>query len=162
MEDHFITILISVAGTLRRVKPQSNVLLDIACTVRTPYTEDPVISTVVLKFQEEMHSIYFILKYLDEMMDVNREMVNKFSGYLGASRKVLKTIVNGHVQDHTMAHRDKENKTLAQGMSSDDWQVKDFTAKDNKILKRIPHSALRIRQYGPGWVRSGRPFRGGT
>jgi vacuolar protein sorting-associated protein 54 len=49
----------------------------------------------------------------------------------------LKSVVNSHVQGYVTAHGDMESQALAQGMSSDTWQDKDFTAEDNEILRQI-------------------------
>lgn len=178
----FSTMFIGVAETLRRLKTQSSVLLDIACAIGNPDTEDPVKSPLIwlpigsqdpaihasrFEIQEEMHVALDLPNFLCQAVDVSYENINKIlrvrseqttslplahflryftlnlfftneceaiSGRAGTS---LKTIVNGHVQDFIQAHGDREKQVLAQGMDADNWQVKDFTAKDNEILKQI-------------------------
>ncbi|KAH8677897.1 Vps54-like protein-domain-containing protein [Xylariales sp. PMI_506] len=150
----FSTIFIGVIELLRRVKIQSNILLDIVCTVGNTDTE-------------EMQSMFDVPNLLGQVVDVSHEKIKKIlqvrseqttslpldsflrcftlnllyideceaiSGREGTS---LKTGVNGHIQDYIRAHGDMENRTLAQGMSSDTWQDKDFTAEANEILNQI-------------------------
>ncbi|KAJ2977987.1 hypothetical protein NUW58_g7638 [Xylaria curta] len=163
----FPTIFVGVIETIRRVKTQSSTILDIACTIENTGTEDPVKSPTVIEFREDMHGILDVPNLLGQAVDISHERINEIlrvrseqtislpltsflryfalnllfvneceaiSGQVGTS---LKAIVNDHIQDYITAHGDKENKALAQGMSSDNWQDKDFTAKDNAILGQI-------------------------
>ncbi|KAF4973626.1 hypothetical protein FZEAL_9270 [Fusarium zealandicum] len=178
----FLTIFIAVAETLRRLKTQSSILLDIACAIGNPDAEGSVKSPIVrspisspnpaenvsvFDIQEEMHIALDLSNLLGQAVDASHEKINKIlrvrseqttglplayflryytlnlffaneceaiSGRAGIS---LKTIVNGHIQDFIKAHGDRENQALAQGMGADTWQDKDFTAKDNEVLKHI-------------------------
>ncbi|KAI1823183.1 putative GARP complex component [Xylaria intraflava] len=163
----FSTIFTGVTETLKRVKTQSSVLLDIACTIGNTDTEDSVKFPTVLEFQKAMHSIFDVSNLLSQAVDISHEKINKIlhmrseqtiglplasflryftlnllfvnecesiSGQAGTS---LRSIVNSHIQDYITAHGDRENKMLIQGMSSDNWQDKDFTTKDTEILEQI-------------------------
>lgn len=181
-EKMLTTIFITVAETLRRFKTQSSILLDIACAIGDPNTEDaaksprirsPLISPTptddvsMFEIQEEMHAALDLPNLLDQSVDASQEKINKIlrvraeqtiglpltyfiryytlnlffanegeaiSGRAGSS---LRTIINGHIEDFIKTHSDGENQALAQGMSADTWQDKDFTAQDNEILKQI-------------------------
>ncbi|CAJ0553235.1 Ff.00g117470.m01.CDS01 [Fusarium sp. VM40] len=181
-EKMFTTIFITVAETLRRLKTQSSILLDIACAVGDPTTEDAAKSPKVLsplrsptptdnfsmfEIQEEMHAALDLPNLLDQAVDASHEKINKvlrvrneqtiglplayfiryytlnlfftneceaISGRDGSS---LRTVINSHIQDFIKTYSDSENQALAQGMSADTWQDKDFTAQDNEILKQI-------------------------
>jgi len=163
----FSTIFIGVTETLRRVKTQSSVLLDIACTVGKTNTEDAAKSPRIYEFQEEMHNTFGISNLLGEAVDVSQDKIikllrvrseqtislplasflryfnlnllfaNECEAVSGRAGTSLKTVVNGHIQDYITAHGERENRALAEGMSSDDWQDKDFTSRDNEILKLI-------------------------
>ncbi|KAM5341815.1 hypothetical protein ACJ41O_014846 [Fusarium nematophilum] len=75
---------------------------------------------------------YFLRYYTLNLLFANE--CEAISGRAGTS---LNTIVNGHIRDFIKALGDKENQALAQGMDADTWQDRDFTAKDNEILKQI-------------------------
>jgi vacuolar protein sorting-associated protein 54 len=85
------TVYISVAETLRRLKTQSMVLLDIACTIRKPNAMDPVRPSVdrspiespdtagnasIFEIQEEMHVALDLPSLLGQAVDVSHEMIN--------------------------------------------------------------------------------------
>ncbi|KAJ3543382.1 hypothetical protein NM208_g3609 [Fusarium decemcellulare] len=194
-EDIFTTIFIGVAETLRRLKTQSSILLDIACAIGNPDTEEPVKSPMIwspiaipdpsknlsmFEIQEEMHTALDLPNLLGQAVDVGHEKINKilwvrseqttglpltyFLRYYtlnlffaneceaisGRSGTSLKTVVNGHIQDFIKAHGDRENRALAQGMETDTWQDRDFTAKDNEILKQILECST---SDPPAWTR---------
>lgn len=181
-EKMFTTIFITVAETLRRLKTQSTILLDIACAVGDPTTVNPIKSPKIrspltsptatdhvsmFEIQEEMHAALDLSNLLDQAVDASHEKINKIlrvrteqmiglplayfiryytlnlfftneceaiSGRDGSS---LKTVINSHTQDFIKAHSEGENQALAQGMGANSWQDKDFTARDDGILKQI-------------------------
>ncbi|TQN63853.1 Vacuolar protein sorting-associated protein 54 [Colletotrichum shisoi] len=88
----FSTIFITIAETLRRLKTQSSVLLDIACAVGNPDAEDPIQSSTIqshsgapnaavdgptLGILEEMHAALDLPNLLGEAVDASQEMINK-------------------------------------------------------------------------------------
>lgn len=175
-------IFTGVTETLRRLKTQSSVLLDIACGIprsegeeqghfsriqQTDGSQDPAMKSSLFAIQEEMHAVLDLPNLLSQAVDASHEKINKIlrlrteqcinlpldnflryftlslffanecesiSGQTGTS---LKTIVNAHVQGFIQAHGERETQSLAQGMDSDNWQVKDFTAKNDEILRQI-------------------------
>ncbi|KAI0190394.1 Vps54-like protein [Xylaria flabelliformis] len=160
-ESLFSSIFIGVTETLRRVKTQSSILLDLT------YTEDLAKAPVITELQEEIHNAFDISDFLGHAVDVgfeniikilrvrseqtinlplasflryftlNRLFANECEAISGRAGTSLKTVVNDHILSYITAYGDRENKTLADGMSSDDWQDKDFTARDNEILKLV-------------------------
>lgn len=88
----FSTIYISVTETLRQLKTQSRVLLDIACAIRNPDVEDLVKSPVIrspagspnpagkasiFEIQEEMHAALDLPSLLGQAVDVSHDKINK-------------------------------------------------------------------------------------
>ncbi|TIC90989.1 Vacuolar protein sorting-associated protein 54 [Colletotrichum higginsianum] len=90
----FSAIFISIAKTLRRLKTQSSVLLDIACAVGNPDAEDPIqiqSSTIqshggapnvagnapMLGILEEIHVALDLPNLLGEAVDASHEMINQ-------------------------------------------------------------------------------------
>ncbi|KAK4201390.1 vacuolar protein sorting-associated protein 54, chloroplastic [Triangularia verruculosa] len=91
-EGLFSTMFIGVAETLRRLKTQSSLLLDIACAIGNPGTEgqfrsplfrlrtggrDPPIHASRFEIQEEMHVALDLPKFLGQAVDVSYEKINK-------------------------------------------------------------------------------------
>ncbi|KAF4448551.1 garp complex component [Fusarium austroafricanum] len=91
-EKLFTTIFTSVAETLRRLKTQSSLLLDVACAVGDPTAEDPVKSPKIrsplssptpienvsmFEIQEEMHAALDLPNLLGQAVDVSHEKINK-------------------------------------------------------------------------------------
>ncbi|KAI8625544.1 putative GARP complex component [Xylariaceae sp. FL1651] len=166
-ESLFSSIFIAITETLRRVKTQSSILLDLAYTFENTDTEDFTKTPVINELQEEIHNSFDISNLLGQAVDVGFEKIIKIlrvrseqtanlpSAYFlryftlnllfvseceaisGRAGMSLKTVVNEHILSYITAHGDRENKILAEGMSSDDWQDKDFTARDNDILKLV-------------------------
>lgn len=174
------TIYVGVAETLRRLKTQSGVLLDVACTVGNPDADNSVKSPVirsptkspsgdplVFEAQEEMHAALDLSSLLTQAVDVGHGKISKIlqvrseqtaslplayflryftlnlffaheceaiSGRVGV---LLKTAVDGHIRGFIKVQRDREIQTLAQGMSSDNWQDKDFTAGDTRMFEQV-------------------------
>lgn len=171
------TIYVAVAETLRRLKTQSGLLLDIACAVGNPDADSSVKAPAIRSptqsssgnshLLEEMHAALDLPSLLTQVVDVTHERISKvlqvrseqtasfplayflryftlslffsqeceaISGQTGAS---LKTAVDGHIRGFIKVQRDREIQALAQGMSSDNWQDKDFTAEDTRMLEQI-------------------------
>ncbi|KAG5661366.1 hypothetical protein KAF25_005488, partial [Fusarium avenaceum] len=91
-EKMFTTIFITVAETLRRLKTQSSILLDIACVIGDPTTEDaaksprirsplssptPTDNFSMFEIQEEMHAALDLPRLLDQAVDASHEKINK-------------------------------------------------------------------------------------
>jgi vacuolar protein sorting-associated protein 54 len=91
-EELFASIYIGVAETLRRLKTQSRVLLDIACAIGSPDAADGVKSPVLrsplgspspgvapsmFEIQEEMHVALDLTNLLGQAVDVSHEKINK-------------------------------------------------------------------------------------
>ncbi|KAF6835265.1 garp complex component [Colletotrichum musicola] len=163
-------IFIGVTETLRRLKTQPSVLLDLACTIRNPDlkplnrnadTQSPI------EIQEEIYLALDPSSLLGQAVDVSHEKISKIlrvrseqtarlplayfiryftlnlyfvneceaiSGRIGTS---LNNIVNEHIQAFIEAHGKGKSQALAGGMDVDNWQVKDYTAKDSIILQQI-------------------------
>ncbi|MBE3045411.1 hypothetical protein IMZ48_23250 [Candidatus Bathyarchaeota archaeon] len=77
----FLTIYVSVTETLRRLKTQSGLLLDIACAVGNFVGDKSVKSSVtgagVLEAQEEMHAALDLPTLLGRAVDVSHEKITK-------------------------------------------------------------------------------------
>ncbi|KAF6786822.1 garp complex component [Colletotrichum sojae] len=176
-------IFIGVTETLRRLKTQSSVLLDLACTIRKPDLE-PLNSNLdtqppTFEIQEEMHLALDLSNLLGQAVDVSHEKISKIlrvrseqtarlplayfiryftlnlyfvneceaiSGRTGTS---LNNIVNDHIQAFIEAHGEGKSQALTRGMDVDNWQVKDYTAKDNVILQQILECST---SDPPAWV----------
>lgn len=91
-ERMFSTIFISVTETLRRLKTQSSILLDIACgiqnldgndPVKSPRLrdsdrrQDPAINAPTFEVQEEMHTALDLPGLLAQAVDISHEKINK-------------------------------------------------------------------------------------
>lgn len=166
-ESLFSSIFIGVAETLRRVKTQSSILLDLACTFENTDTDDLAKAPVSIDLQKEMHNSFDVSNLLDHAVDVAFEQIikilrarseqtinlplasflryftlnllfaNECEAISGRAGLSLKTVVNDHILSYITAHGDRENKILADEMSSDDWQDQGFTAKDDGILELV-------------------------
>ncbi|KAF2965227.1 hypothetical protein GQX73_g8350 [Xylaria multiplex] len=166
-ESLFSSIFIGITETLRRVKTQSRILLDLACTSENTDTEDLAKTPVTIELQEEIHNSFDVSNLLGYGVDIGFEKIikilrvrseqtinlplasflryftlnllfaNECEAISGRAGTSLKTVVNDHILSYIAAHGDREKKILADGMSSDDWQDKDFTARDNEILKLV-------------------------
>lgn len=166
-ESLFSSSFIGVTETLRRVKTQSSILLDLACTFENTDTEDLAKAPVIIELQAEIHNSFDVLNLLSHAVDVSFEEIikilrvrseqtinlplasflryftlnllfaNECEAISGRAGTSLKTVVNDHILSYITAHGDRENKILADGMSSDDWQDKSFTARDNEILELV-------------------------
>lgn len=88
----FSTIFIGVTETLRRVKTQSSVLLDIACAIGEPVVQDPVKHSMIQSpfgsgdpagdasifgIQEEVHVALDLSNLLRQAVDLGHENINK-------------------------------------------------------------------------------------
>ncbi|KAI0540049.1 putative GARP complex component [Xylaria digitata] len=166
-ESLFSSIFIGVTETLRRVKTQSSILLDLACTSENTDIEDLAKAPVIIELQEEIHDSFDVSKLWGHAVGVGFERIikilrvrseqtinlplasflryftlnllfaNKCEAISGRAGTSLKTVVNDNILSYIAAHGDRENKILADGMSSDDWQDKGFTARDNEILELV-------------------------
>ncbi|KAI1311983.1 putative GARP complex component [Xylaria venustula] len=166
-ENLFSSIFIGVTETLRRVKTQSSILLGLACTSENTDTEDVAKAPVITELQEEIHNSFDVSDLLGHAVDVGFEKIikilqvrskqtinlplasflcyftlnllfaNECEAISGRAGTSLKTVVNDHILSYITAYGDRENKILADGMSSDDWQDKDFTPRDNEILELV-------------------------
>jgi vacuolar protein sorting-associated protein 54 len=91
-ETLFSTIYIGVAETLRRIKTQSELLLDISCNVGNLDTKDPVKPPVtrshirspnptgnafIFESQDDMHTALDLTNLLGQAVDVAHEKINK-------------------------------------------------------------------------------------
>lgn len=149
------------------MKTQSSIRLYLACTSENTDIEDIAKVPVITKLQEEIHNSFDVSNFLGHAVDVgfkktirilrvrseqtknlpltsflryftlNLLFANECEAISGRAGTSLKTVVNGHVLSYITAYGDRENKILADGMSSDDWQDKDFTARDNEILELV-------------------------
>ncbi|KAJ8127678.1 hypothetical protein O1611_g5958 [Lasiodiplodia mahajangana] len=166
-ESLFSSIFIGVTETLRRVKTQSSILLDLACTSGNTDTEDIAKVTATTELQEEIHNSFDVSNLLGHAVDVSFEKIikilrvrseqtinlplasflryftlnllfaNECEAISGRAGTSLKTVVNDHILSYITAYGSRENTILADGMSSDDWQDKDFTAMDNELLELV-------------------------
>ncbi|KAH8803348.1 Vps54-like protein-domain-containing protein [Xylogone sp. PMI_703] len=123
-------------------------------------------NTSIFKIQEEIHAAFDLPSLLSQAVDVSHEKIDKvlqvrseqttglplihFLRYFiltllfvneceaisGRAGELLRTTVNSHIEDFIKSFRDRTIQTLFQGMKTDNWREKDFTAEDNEILKQ--------------------------
>ncbi|KAF6834268.1 garp complex component [Colletotrichum plurivorum] len=176
-------IFIGVTETLRRLKTQSSVLLDLTCTIRNPdprpLNRNSDTQPPTFEIQEEMHLALDLSNLPGQAVDVSHEKISKIlrvrseqtarlplayfiryftlnlyfvneceaiSGRTGTS---LNNIVNDHIQGFIEAHGQETSQALTRGMDVDNWQVKDYTAKDNVTLQQILECST---SDPPAWV----------
>ncbi|GAO17852.1 hypothetical protein UVI_02011480 [Ustilaginoidea virens] len=77
--------------------------------------------------------LVFFLRYFT----LNLYFANECEAISGRSGTSLKTVVNGHIKDFVQRYRDAEMQKLAQGMEADQWNAKDFTDSDSRLLGLI-------------------------
>jgi vacuolar protein sorting-associated protein 54 len=68
---------------------------------------------------------------------LNLCFANECEAISGRSSTPLKTVVNGHIKEFVQRNRDAEMQKLAQGMESDQWNAKDFTDDNTRLLNLI-------------------------
>ncbi|KAK5633679.1 hypothetical protein RRF57_009393 [Xylaria bambusicola] len=163
----FSSIFIGVTETLRRVKTQSGILLDLACTSENTDIEDLAKLPVNVELQEEIHNSFDVSNLLCQAVDAGFEKIikilrvrseqtislplasflryftlsvlfaNEREAISGRAGALLKTIINDHILRFIAAHGERENKILTGGMGSDNLQDKDFAVTDNEILELV-------------------------
>ncbi|KAI5461360.1 Vps54-like protein-domain-containing protein [Mariannaea sp. PMI_226] len=94
----------------------------------------------------DMFLRYFVL---------NLYFANELEAISGRSGTPLKTVVNNHIKDFVQRNRDVEMQKLAQGMESDQWNAKDFTEKNNELLRILLDSST---QDPPEWTESNKIY----
>ncbi|KAI1149871.1 hypothetical protein F4825DRAFT_34560 [Nemania diffusa] len=72
-EGLFPSIFIGVTETLRRVKSQSSILLDLACTSENTNTEDIAKAPAITELQEEIHNSFDVSNLLGCAVDIGFE-----------------------------------------------------------------------------------------
>ena len=171
-------LLLDVACAIRNTQAEDLVKSPtIRSPIRSPNLAE---NDSIFEVQEEIHAAFDLPNLLGQAVDVGHEKISKIlrvrseqatglslaqflryftlnllfaneceaiSGRAGTS---LKTVVNSHITDFIKLYGDREAQTLAQGMSTDDWQEKDFTAKDNEILRQILECST---SDPPAWIK---------
>lgn len=75
--------------------------------------------------------------YFLRYFTLNLFFANECESISGQAGTSLKVVVNAHIQGFIQAYGERETHSLAQGMGVDNWQVRHFTAKDDKVLRQI-------------------------
>ncbi|GAB1314385.1 Vacuolar protein sorting-associated protein 54 [Madurella fahalii] len=89
--------------------------------------------------QSKRLDLVWFLRYFT----LNLHFANECEAISGRSGTTLKTVVNGHIKDFIQNHGDAENKKLAQGMESDQWNAADFSDNDTELLNQILEASTR-------------------
>jgi vacuolar protein sorting-associated protein 54 len=69
--------------------------------------------------------------------NINLFFANECEAVLGQAGTSLITIVNRKILDYITARGKRKNKTLPERICPNDWQDKDFSSRDNEILKLV-------------------------
>lgn len=90
----------------------------------------------VLKVRSEQSAglpLDFFLRYFT----LNLYFANECEAISGRSGTSLKNVVNNHIKDFVQKTRDSEIQKLAQGMESDQWNLKDFSDTNSRLLEQL-------------------------
>lgn len=90
----------------------------------------------VLKVRSEQAAslpLDFFLRYFT----LNLYFANECEAISGRSGTSLKNVVNNHIKDFVQKTRDSEMQKLAQGMESDNWNAKDFSDSNSRLLEQL-------------------------
>ncbi|KAI1110763.1 hypothetical protein F5Y14DRAFT_342451 [Nemania sp. NC0429] len=142
-ESLFSSIFIGVTETLRRVKTQSSILLDLARTFENADAEDPAKAPVITELQEEIHNSFDVSNLMGHAVDVGFENVikilrvrseqtinlplasflryftlallfaNECEAISGREGASLRAVVNDHIRRYVAAHGDRENEIIS-------------------------------------------------
>jgi len=95
---------------------------------------DKIVKLLRVRSQQSTHlDLVWFLRYFT----LNLHFANECEAISGRSGTTLKTVVNGHIREFVQQHGDVEKQRLAQGMESDQWNVKDFSDSDKALLDEI-------------------------
>lgn len=101
-------------------------------------TNDKVVKVLKVRSEQATHlSMAHFLRYFT----LNLYFANECEAISGRSGTPLKTVVNGQIKEFVQRNRDAEMQKLAQGMESDQWNAKDFTETNSKLLALILESS---------------------
>ncbi|EQL03128.1 Vps54-like protein [Ophiocordyceps sinensis CO18] len=94
----------------------------------------------VLKVRSEQ-ATHFPQALFLRYFTLNLYFANECEAISSRSGTSLKTVVNGQIKEFVQRNRDAEMQKLAQGMESDQWNAKDFTERNSKLLGLILESS---------------------
>lgn len=72
---------------------------------------------------------------------LNLYFANECEAISGRSGTPLKTVVNGQIKEFVQRNRDAEMQKLAQGMEADQWNAREFTEENAKLLRLVLESS---------------------
>lgn len=99
---------------------------------------DKIVKILKVRAEQATHlPLDLFLRYFT----LNLYFANECEAISGRSGTSLKTVVNGHIKEFVQRNRDTEMQKLAQGMESDQWNAKDFTETNTKLLDLILDSS---------------------
>ncbi|KAH8888900.1 Vps54-domain-containing protein [Thozetella sp. PMI_491] len=102
--------------------------------------QDKIVKLLRVRSEQSTHlELVWFLRYFT----LNLHFANECESISGRSGTTLKNVVNGHIKDFVQHHGDVEKQKVAQGMESDQWNVKDFTDNDTQLLNQILNSSTR-------------------
>ncbi|KHO01469.1 Vps54-like protein [Metarhizium album ARSEF 1941] len=95
---------------------------------------DKIVRIIKVRTEQATHlPLDLFLRYFT----LNLYFATECEAISGRSSASFKTVVNGHIKEFVERNRDAEMQRLAQGMESDQWNAKDFTDSDMKLLDLI-------------------------
>jgi vacuolar protein sorting-associated protein 54 len=152
-ETQFSNIYVSVTEFLRRLKVQSELLLDVACAVGESQNDihssldianllgqavDIAQETIIklLRIRSEQVKILppdHFLRYFT----LSRLFVNECEAISGRPGTSVKNVINDQIKDFIVSQRDREIQLLVQAADNDNWNEEHFTDKDKDCLTQI-------------------------
>ncbi|KAK9443697.1 Vps54-like protein [Metarhizium brunneum] len=95
---------------------------------------DKIVKVLKVRAEQATHlPLDLFLRYFA----LNLYFTTECEAISGRSGTSLKTVVNGHIKEFVQRNRDAEMQKLALGMESDQWNAKDFTESNTKLLDLI-------------------------
>ena len=102
--------------------------------------QDKIVKLLRVRSHQSTHSaLIWFLRYFT----LNLHFANECEAISGRSGTTLKTVVNGHIKEFVQQHGDAAKQQLAQGMDSDQWNVKDFGDNEKELLDQILESSTK-------------------
>ncbi|KAG5940631.1 hypothetical protein E4U53_007555 [Claviceps sorghi] len=99
---------------------------------------DKIVKILKVRSEQATHlPLDFFLRYFT----LNLYFANECEAISGRSGTPLKNVVNGHIKEFVHQNRDAEMQKLAQGMEADQWNAKDFSETNSRLLNMILSSS---------------------
>ncbi|EPE30900.1 hypothetical protein GLAREA_03867 [Glarea lozoyensis ATCC 20868] len=151
-ETLFSSIYVSVTAFLRRLKVQSELLLDVACAIggsqNDAHSSLDIANLLGQTVDIAQETIIKILRVRSEQVKelplahflryftLNRLFINKCEAISGRPGTSLKNVLNDHITDFIGSHKDREIQILVQAADTDNWQETYFTYGDKHYLNQ--------------------------